>query len=183
MKTLKIILIIIGVLVVLILGIYACNSGFKKVEIRIEKQGGEVMVYETVTGDYMQTPEVADKIYHALLDNENIATTKGIGIFYDDPSKVAKENCRSEVGCIVNEADSATIAMLSEKYLVKILPEQEYIVTEFPMKGFMTIMIGMMKVYPALDKFSKQHGYCESPITEIYDNVNKKTTYRQEIVK
>ena len=183
MKALKIILIIIGVLIVLIVGIYAYNGGFKKIEIRIEKQGGEIMVYETVSGDYMQTPEVTDRVYQSLLNDEKIETTKGIGIFYDDPSKVDKDKLRSEVGRVMENADNATIALLSEKYQVKIIPEQEYIVTEFPMEGFATIMIGIMKVYPALNKYCEKNGYRDSPIIEIYDNVNKKTVYRQEIIK
>ena len=181
MKALKIILIILGVLIVLIAGTYAYYGGFKKVEVRVEEQGGEIMVYEEVTGDYSQTYKVSDRIFNSLQNDEKIETTKGIGIFYDDPAKVEKEKMRSEVGCVVENADSTTIAELSEKYKVKIIPRQNYIVTEFPMKGFMSIMIGIMKVYPALDKYCEEHGYGESPIIEIYDNANKKTIYRQEI--
>lgn len=182
MKALRIILIILSVLLVLIIGIYAFYGGFKKIEVRIEEQGGEMVVYEEVTGDYMQTHEVSDKIYYSLLNDDKIETTKGIGIYYDDPGKVAKENLRSEIGCVVENIDSATVAILSEKYNVKTLPVQNYIVTEFPMNGFMSIMIGIMKVYPALDKYGEEHGYGDSPIIEIYDNVNEKTIYRQEII-
>lgn len=181
MKALKIILIILGILVVLIVGTYAYYGGFKKVEIKIEEQGGEVMVYEEVIGDYSQTYEASDRVYNSLLNEEKIETTKGIGIFYDDPEKVEKGSLRSEVGCVVENIDSAAIAKLSEKYKVKVIPRKEYIVAEFPMKGFMSIMIGIMKVYPALDTYCEKHGYGNSPIIEIYDNANKKTIYRQGI--
>jgi len=183
MKALKIFLLILGAIIVLLLATYTTNGGFKKIEIRIEKQGGEIMVYEEVTGDYMQTPTVTEKVYQMLLNEENIETTKGVGIFYDNPAVVEKAKLRSEVGCIVDIADSLTLALLSEKYLVQTLPEKEYIVTEFPMKGIASIMIGIMRVYPALHKYNDTHGYCPAPITEIYDNIEKKTIFRQEIVK
>ena len=183
MKVLKVILLILAVLIALMVGTYAYYGGFKKVDVRIETQGGEVIVYEDVIGSYMQVPEVCDRVYNVLLNNEKIETTKGIGIFYDDPENVAEEKLRSKVGCIIDNADSATIANLSEKYLVEIIPQQEYIVAEFPKKGFMSIMVGIMKVYPALDDYCEKHGYGDSPITEIYDEVNKKTVYRQEIAR
>lgn len=181
MKALKIVLIILGIVIILIAGTYAYYGGFKKIEVRIEEQGGEIVVYEEVIGDYSQTYEISNKVYSTLQNEEKIETTKGIGIYYDDPGKVAKESLRSEVGCIVENVDNTVIAKLSEKYNVKIIPRKEYIVTEFPMKGFMSIMIGIMKVYPALDSYSEEHGYGDSPIIEIYDNVNKKTIYRQEV--
>jgi DNA gyrase inhibitor GyrI len=182
MKALKIILIILGAIIVLLFAVYALNGGFKKIKIRIEEQGGEIMVYENVIGDYMQTPVITEKIYKLLLNDEKIETKKGIGIFYDNPATVEKEKLRSEVGCIVENVDSLTLAMLSEKFLVKTIPVKEYIVTEFPMKGVASIMIGIMRVYPALHQYGEKHGYCPSAIIEIYDNEAKETTFRQEIV-
>jgi len=181
MKKIKIILIILAVLAVLFLVIYAYYGGFTKVSFRIENQGGEIIVYENVTGDYSQTTKVSDRIYYTLLNDEKIETTKGIGIYYDNPKTVAKENLRSEIGCIVENADSATLTILPEKYQVKTLPQSEFIVTEFPFKGKLSILFGIIKVYPALNKFCEEKGYAESPITEIYDVPNKKIIYRKPI--
>ena len=44
-------------------------------------------------------------------------------------------------------------------------------------------MFGIMKVYPALDKYLKEHKYSDSPIMEIYDVPNKKIIYRKEIIE
>ena len=179
----KVVLIIIAVLVVLFIVIYAYYGGFTKVSFKIENQGGETIVYENFTGDYSQTTKVGDKVYYALLNDEKIETTKGIGIYYDNPKKVEKEKLRAESGCIVENVDSATIARLAEKYKVKTLPQREFVVAEFPFKGKLSVLFGIMKVYPALEKFSKAHGYAESPITEIYDVPNKKIIYRKEAIK
>ena len=182
-KIMKIILIVIAILVVLIIVMYAYYGGFSKISFRMDNQGGETIVFESVTGDYSQTPKVSDKIYYALLNEEKIETTKGIGIYFDNPQKVAKDKLRSEIGCIIENADSVTLARLTEKYQVKTLPQSNFVVAEFPFKGKLSVMFGIMKVYPALDKFCKEHGYNESPITEIYDVPNKKIIYRKETTK
>jgi hypothetical protein len=183
MKIMQIALIILAILVVLLIAVYAYYGGFGKISFRIENQGGEIMVYENLTGDYMQSAKVGNKIYHSLLNEEKVATTKGIGIYYDDPKKVAKEKLRSEHGCIVENADSATLSRLREKYQVKTLPQSEFTVTEFPFKGKLSVLLGLMKVYPALEKFHKENGYVESPVTEIYDVPGRKIIYRQETKK
>ena len=180
MKIMKVVLIILAVLMALLIVIFAYYGGFQKISFRIENQGGETVVYENVTGDYSQSPKVSDRIYYTLLNDEKIETTKGFGIYYDNPKTVAKENLRSEIGCIVENADSATLTKLAEKYQVKTLPKNDFIVTEFPFKGKLSVLLGIMKVYPAMDKFNKEQGGIEGPITEIYDVPNKKIIYRTE---
>jgi len=174
----KIILVVLAVLLVSILIVYAYYGGFRKITFAIQEQGGEVLVYEDVTGDYAQSFVVSDRIYHALLNDEKIGTTKGFGIFLDNPKKVEKSQLRSQVGCIVDHADSALIARLSEKYHVKTFPRGKYASAEFPMKGKISIIVGIMKVYPALEKFCQEHGISGGAVMEIYDVPNKKTIYR-----
>ena len=180
MSVLKIILLCVAVLVVLLTVGYAYFGGFKTIIFKEEIQGGETIVYEEMIGDYSQTPKVQDKIYHALLTDEKIETTKGIGIYYDNPKQVEKSKMRSEIGCIVEGLDSTAIAKLSEKYKVKTLPKSKCIVTEFPHKGMMSVFVGIMKVYPAFEKYCKQNGAGNNPMLEIYDIPNKKIVYRTE---
>ncbi len=181
MKIMRITLSVFAVLMVLLLAVYADYGGFRTISFKIETQGGETIVYETVTGDYSQTPKVLDKIYYSLLNDEKIATTKGIGIYYDNPKKVEKDKLRSEIGCIIENTDSATLIKLSEKYQVKALPQSSFVVAEFPFKGQLSVLLGIMKVYPTLEAYSKEHGYSDSPITEIYDVPNGKIIYRKDI--
>jgi hypothetical protein len=46
-------LIILAVIISLITFLYAYYDGFKKISIHVEKSGGETMVYESLTGDYI----------------------------------------------------------------------------------------------------------------------------------
>ena len=178
MKILKITSIVIIVLVIIVGTVYAYYGGFRTIKFTEEIQGGETLVYEEMMGDYSQSPTVQMKIYEALL-NEGIETTKGFGIYYDDPKTVETSQLRSEVGCIVEGLDCEAIAQLSEKYNVKTLPAGNCIVTEFPNKGMLSILIGIIKVYPALETYCKQQGANNSPVMEIYDVPNKKIIYRK----
>jgi hypothetical protein len=47
----------------------------------------------------------------------------------------------------------------------------------------MSILVGLMKVYPALEKYTKENGYAGGAIMEIYDVPNKKIIYRQELLE
>ena len=197
MKILKITLIIIAVLLTAMVAVYAYYGGFRKIEIKFEQAGGETIVYEEMTGDYANTGKVIDKIYYALL-NDSVETYKGIGIFYDNPKKVAKENLRYEAGCILGleihekqghkvfklDLDSAKIETLKQKYKVKTIPVKKYLITEFPYKGKMSIIVGIIKVYPAFDKYLNYEYFIDDIdniddfVIEIYDVPNKKIIYR-----
>jgi DNA gyrase inhibitor GyrI len=183
MKTIKVILYVIIAFLVLIIIIYAYYAGFKKVVFQTSEQGGETLVYEELTGDYNQSGVVMDRIYNSLLKDEKIETFKGFGIYYDNPQEVEKSKLRSAVGCILEKRDSAKLNELKKKYKIETCPTGKYITTEFPFKGKMSVMLGIMKVYPAMSKYIKEKGLNEKgAVMEIYDTPNKKILYRKEIV-
>lgn len=176
----KTILIIIATIVVLLVVVYIYYGGLASVHVQVLNQGGETLVYEEVTGDYKQTGEVSDRVYHAL-KQDGVETFKGFGIFYDNPKRVEKSKLRSEVGCILE--DTSVVQRLSENYKIKVFPRKDYITVESPFKGQLSILVGIFKVYPAMSRFAKEKGYDEeSPVMEIYDVPNKKILYRKEIL-
>ena len=81
-----IVFIIIGLLIVMI-GFF---GGFYKVNIQTVNTGGEILVYENVTGSYNQASKISNKVYYELLNNFKIETTKGFGIYYDNPKNMDK---------------------------------------------------------------------------------------------
>ncbi|MEI8085919.1 MAG: GyrI-like domain-containing protein [Paludibacter sp.] len=174
---------IIGLIVVALLFV-AYYGGFKTITFKTSLEGGEILVYEDLTGDYSKSGEAMDRVFNSLLSKEKIKSTKGFGIYYDDPKKVEKSKLKSEVGCIVDGIDSLKIADLKKRYKVKICPRTNYLTTNFPHKNMLSIMFGIMKVYPAMSKYIEQNGLSEKgPIMEIYDTPNKTIEYRKEIVQ
>jgi DNA gyrase inhibitor GyrI len=178
----KTILIILISLILLLLVILAWLGAFKKVHVYAARQGGETLVYEAIKGDYRQSAAAMDRIYYRLLNEDKIETYKGFGIYYDDPKKVSKDKLRSEAGCILEPAHKDKTEILAEKYQVKVFPEGDYLVAEFPYKNKLSIFMSIAKVYPALNKYAEMHNYNpDGFVMEIYDIPNKKIIYRKEI--
>lgn len=182
MKTFQIIIIVVAAIVAIALGFAAYWGAFKSIQFRVVDQGGETLVYEEMTGDYRQSGVVMDRVYYSLLNDYKIETFKGFGIYYDNPQKVETSKLRSELGCIIEESDINRLSKLEGKFKIKTYPKGKYIVAEFPYKGKLSVMFGIMKVYPAMNKFVKEKGFNEEgAIMEIYDTPGKKIVYRKQI--
>jgi len=180
----KIALIILGLVVIILAALFIYYGGLRRVDFSIAKQGGETLVYVEQVGDYSKSAGPIDKMYYSLLNEEGIETFRGFGIYYDNPQKVEKSRLRSEVGNILEDPDPAILKKLEGKYNIKTLPEKEYIVTEFPYRGKLSVIIGIMKVYPAMNRFVKENGFDEDGwVMEIYDMPGKKIVYRKVTVK
>lgn len=184
MLNILLVVVIVILAILVIAGVY--YHAFSKVKLEMRVVEGETLIYESVVGDYKNTGTITNKIYYALLNDDKIETYKGFGIFYDNPKKVEKSQLRSDVGCILEPVDLPKIEelKLSEKYSIKMRDEKEYIVAEFPYKGMLSIILGLIKVYPALNIFAQQNGFdVNSPIMEVYDVPGKRIEYRKEIIK
>jgi effector-binding domain-containing protein len=184
MKIIKIISIIIGIILVIFVGIYGYFGGFSNLHFVIAETGGEILIYEELTGSFSKSSEAMDKIYYSLLENEKIETTKGFGIYYDNPAEVEESKLRFDAGCIVENIDESTLAELKTKYKVKIFPKEKYLNTEFPYKGTASIFVAIAKVYPAMNEFVEENNYNETGfVMEIYDIPNEKIIYRKKLNK
>jgi len=184
MKVLKILLIVLGLFIAIVVIAYAFIGGFAKIDIQEKQTGGEVLVYQEMTGDYSKSALVMDQVYNTLLNDFKIETTKGFGEYYDNPAVVEKEKLRSDIGCILEPKDTGRVAKLEGKFKIKSCPEGNYIVTEFPFKSKLSVFVGIMRVYPAINKYIKEKGYSEEgSIMEIYDVPKKKIIYRKQINK
>ena len=178
----KIVLIIIVVSVIVLMAIYAWLGGFTKIQFSVHETGGEVLVYESHTGDYKNAGKVIDKMYYALLNDEKVECFRGFGIYYDNPRKVEKQKLRSDVGNILENPSPEIMAQLTPKYNIRTLEKQQYLVAEFPYKNQMSIIMGIMKVYPALNRYIRENNLNEEGfVMEIYDMPKKKIIYRKPL--
>jgi len=181
MKAIRIIFGIIVCLAIICFVVYAYYGGLTDVKFQVKQEGGDYLVYQKITGPYKQSGEVIRQINYQLL-NEKIETSKSFGIYYDNPKTVEKSKLRSEAGCILETADTAKTYWLRAKFNIKISPIKKYITTEFPLKNSMSIMVSLIKVYPAIEKYVKENNYTQTgSVMEIYDTPNKKILYRIEI--
>ena len=182
-KLVKILIAVIVAIVIIFTAVYAYYGGFRSIDLKVEDTGGELFVYTDMTGDYKQIPAYMDSVYYYLLDDLNIATTKGVGIYYDDPKHVETSKLRSQAGCFLDAAvDSAQKSLITQKYKIKEIPKTKYITAELPNKGVLSVMVGIVRVYPAITKYQQENGYKDdNPIMEIYNVPTGMIEYRKEI--
>ena len=179
MKTIKILFGVVLALIAAMVIAYGYYGGFTRVQFQLVEQGGEILVYREFVGDYQQSGARMDEVYSSLLNDYKVKTFKGFGIYYDNPEKVETSKLRSELGCILESPDSSKVPVLKKSFKVKTCPKGNYLVAEFPFKGSVSVILGIMKVYPALSQYMEENGYSDKvPIMEIYDTPNKKIIYR-----
>lgn len=174
---------LIGFIILSFLVYLGFYNAFYSPQINIEKEGGEHTVSQEIIGHYHLSDSIMKDVFNFLYEQNGIVITKGFGIYKDNPKQAGENNIHFEAGCIVEDKDTTALFALEEKFEIKKTPYSEYIVSDFPLKGKMSIMIGMYRVYPKLDKFCIKNGYdTQQPVMEIYDRELKKIHYRRKLV-
>ena len=173
----KLMLRVLGALIILIVVTLSYYGLFTRISIAEKEMGGFWLLCEKHVGDYKEVGQVMDRMYSRLLGEDAIETSRGFGLYYDDPKKVKKETLRSVVGCILDTEDENKIDYLKKHYKIKYYPASKSVVAEFPFKGTLSIFIGIFKVYPRLEEYITQHNYTPGPIMEIYDTPHEKIFY------
>jgi len=162
---------IISIIVFSIFGafIYALYSGaMADVVITEREMGTYTLVFKKNVGSYSKIKPVMDAVY-TQLKNDGIETTKGFGIYYDNPNKVADYMLRSDVGCIVETWQKKKLDAVKDKYNITQFHQPHCVVVEFPYKSQLSIILGVIKVYPQLLKYMESKKYKSSTSMEIYD--------------
>lgn len=179
-KSLKIILVVVILLIAMLLGALAYHGFFSKIEITEKEVGPYTFATKRFIGSYYKVGPTMTEVDSWLREN-GVMATKGVGLFYDDPVKVAEESLRSDVGNVLDNVDEKTLAKIREKFTVKDIARQKAVVIEFPIKSPLSYMLAPIKVYPMINKYWKDKGYSEMTSggfsIEIYDIEGKITTY------
>lgn len=177
MKIFKVTVIVIAVVFITSLLVISRYGLFAPVNVSEKVVGPYVLIYKKHIGDYNNVGPVMDELFSDLKNNYSLAPTKGFGLYYDDPRQVDKAQLRSIVGCVVEGKTIDDLSKVSSKYGVREYPSSNSVVAEFPYKGMISIFIGIMKVYPALAAYIKEHRYNQTPIMELYDMPNERIEY------
>ncbi|MGF7141253.1 hypothetical protein [Roseimarinus sediminis] len=181
MKSTLIIFLFLLLSVLTYLGFY---NAFYSPKINTGIDGGEIIVYQTSKGQYHLTDSLMKIVFNEVYEVNNIVVNKGFSKFYSTPDYRDKQTIGFDAGCIVEPADSLKLSAIDETFSITKIEKTHYLLSEFPLKGRMSILIGARKVYPQLDKYCKENGYrMDVPVFEIYDRKAQKITYRRTLVK
>ncbi|MEI7941580.1 MAG: hypothetical protein WCH76_00230 [Candidatus Riflemargulisbacteria bacterium] len=166
----------IGLIVVVLLFLVYMGM-FSKLNVQEKEMGPYTMAFEKVIGPYSKTKVAFDNVYNKLKE-KGFATTKGIGIYYDDPAKVPANELRSDCGSIIGDTDFIRLIELQGVVEVQTIAASKALVVEMPIRNVMSYMFGPMKAYPAIIKYAKEMKVLLGDVSyEIYDMPNKKIYY------
>lgn len=182
MKILKWIGIVLLIAVVAFVFYLFYLGAFGKVTVVEKETGPYRLAYQVHYGAYSGIGKVMDNVY-ASLEAAGIKTTKGFGIYYDDPKSTPEKQLRSIGGCIVEAGDIKKLSKVSRTIVSSELPKTRCLVAELPYKGMPSVFVGLMKIYPALADHIKKAGYKGAPIMEIYDISAGRIIYISPIVR
>jgi hypothetical protein len=166
----KKVIIIIAVIIVAVLGLVGYSGFFHTVTIAEKEIGPFTMVLKKHTGSYYKTGAVFDEVETALKKSVDTKKLKAVGLYYDDPAKVKEEQLRSECGFILDRADLEKMKALPEGLIVKDFKKTLCAVGEFPLKTFLSYMVGPARVYPKIEEFGKKRKLTGDFGMEIYDH-------------
>lgn len=180
MKTILYILAFLLVSALVYLGFY---NAFYKPEFTVSTEGSERIVYLEVNGRYQLTDSVMKLVFNELYEKNGIVVTKGFAIHQPQPDDPEQKIKTLVAGCIVEAEDSTKLSLVSPKFTIGLLPEATYIVSDFPLKGKMSIMFGLYRVYPGFEKFCIENDYAGNTlVTEIYDRKAMRIHYRKKLM-
>lgn len=172
MKIIGIIVAVVVALALVVIIFLGYMGMFGKPEVTIKAMGPYTLVYETFVGPYQETGKLFDQVYQDL-KQVGIETTNGIGIYYDDPRQVDKNQLRSDCGSVINEVDLPKLAALNDKYKTKVLNKRDSLVADFPIRNNLSYMLGPIKAYPALMQAAKERNLTLDTPYEFYDMTAK----------
>ncbi|PJZ51756.1 GyrI-like domain-containing protein [Leptospira adleri] len=175
----KILTLSILIIVSCLLGFLFYLGAFDRVQVKEDTLGPLYVLSHERIGDYNNigaTFEVLQK----ELPAKGIQNFKLFGIYLDNPNEVPKDKLRSEVGAILSEPLSKVPEGLSLDLKLRTIPKKRYVLSEFPFRNFLSIFLGIYKVYPKVFQACEERG-CNLKgkySMEIYEPITEhKTTY------
>ncbi len=177
--TAAIILLLVALTAVLL---YLARGGlFSKITVDEREDGPFLLVYKMHTGDYKNIGPVMDKVYYMLRDEYQLETTRGFGLYFDNPKETDKSQLRSLGGCIVDGMTQEQLENrcpgIKESLAVAHFPKSLSVAAEHPYKGMVSIILGVFRVYPRLEAWMRKYNRRSVPVMEIYDTPGRTITY------
>ena len=154
---------------------------FLPVRFQSKQLGPFYYLYLPHQGPYRDVRQSFQKLTESLTGTP-FAEMPRAGIYYDDPEKIPQTRLRSRVAVLLSETDSAQAKELSQKTELRfgVIPRQKFVTTQFPLRNDLSILLGILKVYPALKEYMKSHNWPEYTYKEIdYENSFIMEIYRK----
>ncbi|MFM1899383.1 MAG: hypothetical protein RL577_1623 [Bacteroidota bacterium] len=169
----KKLVIALGLLFALLLGLFAYSGGFQSIEVKEGRSNAYLIVGFRHQGPFH---EIGDKFKLAQDFGTQLMMYRdsAIGIYFDEPGKVAEDSLRSFAGIVVKDSTQAKafIGFAKGKGQEAVLMRIEagntaYV--DFKTSNPLSYMIGPLKCYPAIGEHLMAKGdEAKKSVYEIY---------------
>ncbi|WP_167396466.1 GyrI-like domain-containing protein [Leptospira johnsonii] len=174
--------IFLGVILALIvsgIGYFYYLGAFDTIQVKEETLGPFYVLSHERVGNYRNVGETFEAIQKEFPE-KGFKNYKLFGIYKDNPNTVPEEKLRCEVGALFSEPVTEIPSGLSIPLKYRIIEKKRYLTVDFPLKSFVSIFLGIFKVYPELTKVCIERGCVMGgkESIEIYEPiVEKKMKY------
>ncbi len=129
-------------LAALLAGLSFYYGAFDRVVIAVAPKGPYVLVVRPVTGNYRQAGDVMDEVYYSLLHENGLETSRGAGVYFDNPQNTDPDSCRALLGCLIDEAAADSLKLPVHARLIR-LGQSERVATSFTFRGMPSVMFAL----------------------------------------
>lgn len=165
--------ILIVCIAIIVGGLYYMNI-FYHVEWNKDKWNGITGICIEHVGHYKDIGPIFEFVYQRI-GIQDITTITSFGIYLDDPAMKPENEWKSYACVVVTDDNKEKVSQgdvkdnNKELFYVTIPVHEQVLQSTYPLVNSLSIMIGLFKVYPALDTYCKQTNYKHGPIVEIYN--------------
>ncbi|MBN2530222.1 MAG: hypothetical protein JXR76_27780 [Deltaproteobacteria bacterium] len=171
---------ITGVAAVTLTGIILILNGyglFAKIIISEKSFGPHILIYDKWTGNYKVTGTIMRRVSSSVKESHGIECQQQFGMYFDNPRQVESSQLRSIAGCVVRGGDIKELQKKGLAFGITVFPKTRGVIAEFPFTGTLSVILGVMRVYPKLGEYIRAHHYSPGPFLELYDVARQKIIY------
>ncbi|MEK7474600.1 MAG: GyrI-like domain-containing protein [Candidatus Coatesbacteria bacterium] len=173
-------LVVVLLVLVVVLGYLGYAGLFSPVTVSEQETGPFSLMLQSQQGSYRQTPATIEAV-RAAARSVGVEPEAACGIFLDNPREVKTADLRAQVGLVIAAKDREKIRRLPAAITYKHLEKAKCLVAEFPFRAGLSVWLGVMRVYPALNQAAAARNLERVPALEIYRD-HATITYLMPIV-
>jgi hypothetical protein len=127
-------------------------------------------------GDYKKSAAAQIALIQELKD-AGLRVKEAAGIYFDNPKEVESDKLRSLVGAVLQDDELEKFRSLNSKAKLVKLHKESAFYTKWDYKSGLSMMLAIMKIYPAIKKHAKLVGFDVHESIETYEFANKQLNY------
>lgn len=146
----------------------AWSGFFSNAKVSEQSMGPYYLVYADYSGPYGGGRKTMDSLQKVLEKQEGIRARDNFLLYKKNPRNYDTEALKAQAGIVLSDRDTAKINQLSQKYQVRVIEKQEFVMAKIPFRSGISLFAGRVKTYPALVTYKKEHHLMDAIFIEIY---------------